>query len=967
MHFQFIRFGGSNEHKLLYSGPLTTEVSRRLKSLIENDDTNYGNTDYNSGIDLALEELRKRPDLNSKTLFLSDAEDHGTGPRGISYQPLGDVKFIIYGSGSVETKGWLKAIPWAIERNVDNEFEVTALFVTTLFEFVDNLNHYLIRRGKQRLDVGEEFVFAKHAPDTPHTLIITRPVPSIEVDLIIGPLGTPLSDEEYHIYQRNTFVQIVLDPSLSEGEYRISFRNASRSFDVNYINFEPVEIYLDLSTIPPSKTDCLVENSSVNFEFKFWDNHSKTAIQYVDFLGFAAYRYQIIGHKLLGEATGTDPAGLIFSKTLKGDMAGQYDVLTAWSYNEAKLKADDPPLEFIRELCITQSGRLIHVEYDTSYTWEGRDLAFTASFLKPTPLLLDSLKSIYLNTDRSIVELRQAKPGTNEYTGSLKNVQPVLYQLSIDNRDSSYSLALDSLTVTQFEGKPRRIVVEVEGIDFQSISMRLKGLSGWDKLVLAFKEQFGLFRYRGHTKKFSFEATDDLTVPFQIPYAGHFQEDVNIDLRLNKIFPDEVVTLSMLAQGDSVFECSNARIGGVLGFLQQTVSIPDAVTASFAVKDDTLTMKPGGRITQKLNIEKKKADMDFDRPLYVEPQMQVEGVLTIDPANQKRSIAIPQFRTIFEITTAGKLITSIIRWSQLLLTLFIVLLVALITFLVWLYLNRRFLEKMEVWQQDCKDRSPEDFLDTFPIRVKGTCTTYAQTRVNDESIFPQDLDESQQTKEKRAFRHLVQTQESVETGIRGAMLGGCVGAGVLVFLYLLLPFFIGQVIGSFFIVLSGGFLLGAAIPVLVRRHRKMEQFDEFVVRSCSLPFLQDLSKKLKMPNLNFSWRFTWSSRRKTIFIVSFKPEDEGYTEKCIRTRLSMAAEFGSFEIDSEGCFLVNETVVYIRRGKQREHAMISSGNRTLLESGEIIKFGPAEENPYFIAEVMYTPNELVVVVKDSEI
>lgn len=894
LQLQYIQFGGANQNNILYKLSPVTDI-KALKNLIQNNTTSYSNTDYNSGINLALTELNNLGNVNNKTLFLTDAEDNGSGPSpSVSYDILGDTKFIIYGKGTVDT--WLNAVQYSSEMAVANEFEVTTTFVATLFEFVDDISRYLVKRGKQKLDIGDEFKFEKHNPQEAHTIIITRPNPDIAISRVISPTGQELVvQQDYRSYHAGTFLQLVLNASLPKGEYKIQFSGVSRSFDFNYIGFEKNDIYLKMFTTPQlGAGECFVEHSLVNFEFKFWDNTQDVELDYPDFLDFAAYRYKIANS--IADTIGTDLNGLRFSISFPTGSAGRYDVMTSWNYNVGKLRNDDPPLQRVGDFCITPDGSLVHVNYDTSLAWEGRDIEFTASLTEPDPQKLRDIKTIYLNTNRGLVELKQVTANTNNYRGKLENVVPAFYQLSIENKDSRYILAIDNTSITQFQGKKRHLVFRIDGIDYSGLR---KTLGWWDKIKVAFSDLFG--SVVKNRKTFTYQAVNDLTIPYKIPFSAPFDERVKIDITLNKIFPDENANIYLeVSGGDSVFSCQDVKIRSFWGLFRRTQDIKNAVLAKFFRKG-SIPIRGRGNVEQILHIVKQEGEMYFEQPLYREPQMRIEGILRVEIApNNVREIKLESSHVVFEITTdsTNRWLSQASRLGKVLLSLMVLLFLLLLSLLFLLIRRRLRNTKLELWAE-CKGSNPQDFFDDFPESIQKEIEELHRKNKENTELFPHGSTEAQEIRLKRIFREEI----------------------------------------------------------------RKDEFDLRVVKKCGKDFLLELQEKLDKPNIGSDWTFYGIDDYESVEITKNQDEPSKHKERIVRTRVNIASNYGQLVKEGDKHYFKNNEVITTYTDGSYDEQPVGLREKIEVKTGTILKiFGPDDKAAFrLVFSIMH--DQLTITIK----
>lgn len=648
INFQYIEFGGTGESNVLHNlGKITNSKSLRKK--ITSSKTNYGGTDFSSGIEQALSQLKGK-NLNNKTIFLTDAGDGGNGPSSTQgyYNDLVDTKFIIYNSAnaSVSQKGWLKAVPNGSEFHVDSEYEVLSLFVKTLFEFVDDINYYLVRQGTQKIDTNKSFHLFKHTDDKENLLVLSKPKgTNLKIEKIVDPSGNSVPKTAYSLYETKTFYNLILSDSLPSGDYKIHFKNASRSYDLFYINFEKCNIYLNLETSPKlSQGECFIENSSVNFNFKYWDSAINKEITYPDFLSHSAYHYKIANNVF--DKTGKGINGLSFSHSFPLGSAGSYEVWTAWSYNEEKMRIHDtPPLSLLSSFCITQKGVLVQLDYDTSQTWEGRQIAFEATLLNTSSSIINSTKKLYLNTGHELITLQQDSINKTVYKGVLDYVQgDTQYSLTLDNKNSPYAFAFDKNSKTSFLGKKRELQVTYTGKDYDAFKQ--KNISDFfNKVKYIFSNK------KIPIKNYQFTG-QDITIPYQLPYYDSVQDSVQFTFTLNKIFPDEDLMLTF--KSDSLkytYPKNDVTKNGLWGMFSKTSNYKDAVTVNLNLID-SINLKTNSTY-QTTTITKKEGEMYFEKPLYIEPKFTTNGTINFPLNNSNRVISLDATNIQLNITTSS--------------------------------------------------------------------------------------------------------------------------------------------------------------------------------------------------------------------------------------------------------------------------------------------------------------------------
>jgi hypothetical protein len=698
MNLQYIQFGGKGEFNVIHQLGLLSNQNKLRKDILGSG-TTYGNTDFSSGLNEALKQLKGKS-FNNKTIFLTDGGDLGTGPNAgkNQYTDLVETKFIIYNNpnASVKQKGWLQAVPNGSEFHVNSEYEVLSHFVKTLFAFVDDIDYYLVRQGNQNIDVGQTFKLFKHSNNKENMLILSKPQnTNIKIHKIIAPSGKELTPDSFLVYDTKTFFNIFLKDSLPSGEYQIGFSNSlNRSHDLYYINFETCNIFLNLSTSPKlGSNGCYLENSSVNFNFLYWDADLNTQIAYPDFLNHSAFHYRI--DNAISEKVGHGNQGLTFSHSFPFGSAGTYQVWSAWSYNAEKLKLQNkPPLSLLTEFCITKNGSLVHLDYDTTQTWEGRQIEFTAEILNPSADLISNTSDIMMQTGHGVIILKQIASLQNKYKGKLDYVVSDLhYSLSIDNTNTNYQFAFDKSSITSFLGRKRYINVNYSGKDYTSF--RKKNLSTiLKKIKYVFSNR--------HIPHKSYSITGrNITIPYYLPYYDVVNDDIQLSFSVNKTFPDETSTL--IFSSDSLeykYSCDSVSVGGLWGWFSKEYNYPDAVKVNLDI-NDSVHLNQGMQSHQNCLIHKRKGEMFFRSPLYRMPEFEINSNLQFLIGQNMRTIKLDTTSIKIEISTnpLDRLYLKT-KWFVLkFLFLFTLALIALIYLILFLVSKSKCGQKILLWNR----------------------------------------------------------------------------------------------------------------------------------------------------------------------------------------------------------------------------------------------------------------------------
>jgi von Willebrand factor type A domain len=840
MKFQFIRFGGKGEYEILH--PLgKIHDYQALKDKIVNSKADYGSTDYNSGFLAALEAIQKGKITNTKTIFLSDGEDHSDGPKnGIDYDLLGDVKFLLFKTPDADISNWERSIRNSSTIRTADEYQVTSIFISTLFEYVGSLNDYLVRMGKSKLQKGEQFVTIKHGTNKEHCIVISRPNNNIKINSIYDNNNTPLSDNDYILETRSTFFLVTFMEGVPRGKKRIEFEGLSNSQYFEYISFEKANILLYLQTIPAITSDGFLEYSSVNFDFKFWDNDQNENIDYPDFLSNVAFRYKI--HNSIADYIGKDLSKLTFKKSLPVGSAGKYEVHTAWNYDLNKLKNNQPPAQKICEFKIEANGSLVHIDFDETQLWEGRSIVFRAALIDDNEYILNNYKTLTLNLDHypNSLELKQDPNQKNAYTGTLKNAKPGKYQLSLDS-PSQVRLGIDGNSTTQFEVGKRYIVFGIEATDFSSIK---QNMSLWQKIKYSWLELVGNYSYE--FKYNSIPVESDIAVQYELPYKGEFNKNAKMDIKLNKMFPGETLELAFSVSGDSVFSSKLTKKGKAIahrffGVFNYKIDIEQAVEVKFDLPQN-ITLLPSENMERTIAINKKSGMMNFKEYLQEEPKIEIIGTLQISdedsPNNHPISINLPSHNVTLEIKTSslswwlyniGNIGAHIIFYVILIIILFILLIIFLIK-------RRAYISKLSLWHE-CEPLSPQDFIELFPEIVIKKYVDLFHSTVKDE-IGGINEHNSEKLHNKRILKYLI--------------------------------------------------------------FYKREKLSKLIAKYSNISFLNNLKLKLCGPAFGTRWEFSGLPQYQVINISSSQKDEHFSSERQIRTRIPIANSYGFIRKENEG-------------------------------------------------------------------
>lgn len=738
LEIQIVAYGGSGELKVLVPlqrvDPNTVE---RLKEIVRHDDTQFSGTDYSTGIDHVINALGL-PARNAKTLILTDAADQGSGPhRGADYQSLGDVHFIVFGDQQENIDNWLRAIPRANQLRVASPNEVTTLLVRTLFEFVDDIDTYLVRQGNARIGKGRPFRLIKHSTTAAHELIITRPDPTLQLIDVRTASGQPVSPVRYTVRHRGaSFFQLVLAAGLPRGPYEITFAG-DRAQTVHYINWEACS--LSLRPVPPLRPTYL-ERESIEMRLGFWDQVLQEEVSYADFLPFTAYRYAL-------EGTARQGSGYYSAANLR--VAGSFatprtvPVLTAWNYNRGKLLAGLPPLEAVDTIRVQKEGRLFRLYYDTLQTYEGRCLELRARAAAPDSALLQSVDALHLTINGQAIALRQSSPGRNDYRATTAPLQPGAHQLAFAPVDSPYAFGFTTDSRPAFTAHPR-----ILHFSYTAAETAAKATLGWWESI----RRIGRRRDRTHQRRHDATSHNGLLEwPIAIPFTAALSPDTHaLHIQPNVLFDNETLTVTLDTTG-SCYPGTPAE-GGINGWGQREKERADALCVAFDRGGTSELTAPGTTVNTLLR--KRAGDWHLTAPLRPEARVTVSAVLHVRQADSTITrIALPATEVILAVTTdeADRRWVLAQRWGKTLLFALVLLAICLTGMLYYVYRRVQQLLKNRHWK-NIQRASPEDLLAHFPAKAKEVIQQYAAQRPD---LYPL-ADEPEAVRQRRAARVLCQ-------------------------------------------------------------------------------------------------------------------------------------------------------------------------------------------------------------------
>ena len=656
LHLQVIGFGSSGEVFELI--PLERVTIARIPALIQRiqryQERGTG-TDYSAGLEQVIQNAAANFPFH-QTIFLTDGQDGGRGPQaGRDYSALGDVHFVIFGNGSAGD--WLNALPHATQINAGQDYELSTLFVQTLFSFVDDINRYLIRRGKRRVGAGQPFVLQKHATGTAQRLLITRPSSELQPAELRTAAGQEVPSSAYQFkLSSERFIELLLADSLAAGDYVLHFsQNTPAPVTSAYISLERCD--LELRHRPRNQaSDCYLENAEATLSLDFYDAATDQVVSYPDFLPFTSVRYQV-------EKTSIEACGA-YAKTelaprhvFATGTHGSYSLLTSWNYNTGKLCADLPPLQKVDNLCVKPDGRLIELSYDTTYTWEGRRLTLEAAVRNYDSRFAKHYPHLVLSDGTDTVHLSALPGAPGRYRGRTGPLRAGKYQFQWVPTSSVYQLAFAPGSQAQLTARKRLIRIAIDGAAIDTTAL-----------------------------------SDVRTWPLLLPFADEHERTWPVSISLNRQFPDERVSVN------------------VRGVLPDYMLSDLPLTVAF----DTFGVHTLPS-THRFTVLKAATDLHLTEVLRPEPSWTVSGELLIGKGTGEERLPLRETTVVVELLTDPNDYLKV-KAKRALLFLSIALTIAallLVLFSVWAYRRIRHRRKLSVWTDGIRGRSPEDFIYRF--------------------------------------------------------------------------------------------------------------------------------------------------------------------------------------------------------------------------------------------------------------
>lgn len=728
VRFQLAVFGShDNSEALIHPSPLTDlEVAEQKVDAIA---TVSRTTDFDAGFSVALPALQKTRGSGNLTLFLTDGEDEGPGPRaGTNYVPLGSTRFVIYGSRlSVQSNGWLSALPGATETHVSNPSDLNGAFIRILLEFIGANQSVLMRQGYLRFPEGG-IPFRKYA-EGPLDLVFAT---AVAFKSVSTEDGRTLSSDSYQVTNLNGLTRLTLSPAVPPGP--LVLRVAQPSAGTDYVSFEASRIGLRFSV----GNGCAVENSVRNIEVQFVYGPGGSAGRVVDepdFLRLVSYRVRIqnqgAGKTLLERSGGGEER--VFDVTPQYGSAGEYDLMGSWTYGISvpPPSSDSTGMSPAGKLCIGKDGTLVALSANPIEPWEGRDVRFEGNLDSAASPAVLEMDRIPLSVGNTVVPLIKIPGASRGYAGVIQDATPGRHPISFANSDTRFILALKGGSPAAIDVRKRTLVVRtVETASGAGDVMPGDSQGRMARAWLAMRDLFGHgAAVTRDDRVFTNERRID--IPVKLPYVRETDVRVPIQVSIERVLPDE--------EG---FIAVHMRIPDHGPRLELSWQGPELgrIHSGESVRHE-LSIRKG---RERSNIAPVRASVLFESYLMI-PSDQGMRRLDIAPTEVSIDIATDPTDVVLDGVVRGGL------WTLFFLAVAIVLFGVLLFFLVR---RRRYNIKREIWDE-CKGHSPEDFYSEFPEAVRQSCKDSVRRRKDHQKFLP-PADESDLARERRAFRSFLQ-------------------------------------------------------------------------------------------------------------------------------------------------------------------------------------------------------------------
>ena len=335
----------------------------------------------------------------------------------------------------------------------------------------------------------------------------------------------------------------------------------------------------------------------------------------------------------------------------------------------------------------------------------------------------------------------------------------------------------------------------------------------------------------------------------------------------------------------------------------------DAVRVSFVGRDSVQLAARPQRL-QSLHIIKRSGRMDFDTPISPEPFLDVRGNL-VNTSTSGVDVPLDATQVIFEISThpGNKFLVNLLFWGWVILLSLITAFLLVVVGILAIIALRNFHEKLSLWRDEISRYSPEDFYASFPESIKKFCKQY--TRNKEFLTNPGELD---YVKETRALRLLNQKD------------------------------------------LSEG-------------DSKVGELEKKIAWKTKKSFLEELKTRVEIPTWipdplheKSRWPFYVPDYGKEVDIVNLKEDHDNSEERNVRVRESKFDHYGVVRLKDGECTFEAKVLARLANSGVKRDEMVQPGQSLAIKSGQLIHFGPFEDESYFEVQVDYGDDRLNVVV-----
>lgn len=575
LEIDYIAFGGPEDARRLFTVAVAdgAELGRRRRQAHTHRAYFY-KTDYDAALRLAAAGAQGRA---VHTVMLTDAIDEGRGPSAATdYGVLAGTRFLIYGEGDFPGDSpWLSAIPGATPVHVEAGHEITTALAMALFEFVDDIRRYLVRRGVQPVRAGT-IETVKHAAAERHTLLLAGQRAPEVTEVRHVATGRVLPADAYIVRGIGALTQVSIRGGQPAGAYRIALGGVAAGGELAYISFERADLAVVASGGRGTDTICAGAGTSYSPGLHFVDRGTGAPVTYADFLSHAAVRYALTDPdgRAVADFAAEAPIALARPVPLPSTRTDTYAISTAWNYSLGELGADTVSMLPAGEVCVDEKAFHLAVAFDTAQAYQARALSISAR-LTARATGFDFPMEIALTSASGPVDLVR-DGATDTYRGTLAELQPGRLKLALHPSAISAGIGLRPTPLLTHDVGRRRVRLSAKREDRpggQAVSRSHETVSFGHWLATT----FGMV---AHGTPVAPERAYGYAV--RLPYEDAYDEIHEFAVSVEPLFPDEVATLRIDASADRVVASEEVRRVGLLGALLPYRADTAAVTVQLS-------------------------------------------------------------------------------------------------------------------------------------------------------------------------------------------------------------------------------------------------------------------------------------------------------------------------------------------------------------------------------------------------